>query len=119
MENISTFLITAISVILIIAGLFFSCAASIGLIRFPDFYTRMHATGKGDTLGIFLILLGAAFYHLFHGGQDGFSLANALTFIKIMFITVFIFLSNPTATHAIFKAGLSSGIEPWTKENSK
>lgn len=112
-------IIVVITVILITSGLFFSFAASIGLLRFPDFYTRMHATGKGDTLGIFLVLLGAAFYHLFHGGQDGISLANALTFIKITFVTVFILLSNPTATHAICKAGLGSGIVPWSKENSK
>lgn len=112
-------IIAIISVILIASGLFFSFAASIGLLRFPDFYTRMHATSKGDTLGIFLILLGASFYHLFNGGQDALSLANVLTFIKITFVTVFIFLSNPTATHAIFKAGLNSGIAPWSKENSK
>ncbi len=119
MENIATILIAAVTVILIGSGLFFSFAASIGLLRFPDFYTRMHATSKSDTLGILLILLGAAFYHLFHGGIDGLSLANALTFIKIIFITVFVFLSNPTATHAIFKAGLASGVVPWTKEDSK
>jgi multicomponent Na+:H+ antiporter subunit G len=112
-------IIAVISIVLIASGLFFSFAATIGLVRFPDFYARMHATSKGDTLGILLILLGAAFYHLFNGGQDALNLANALAFIKIIFVAVFIFLSNPTATHAIFKAALSAGIAPWSKENSK
>ncbi len=119
MENIAAGSIVAITVVLIAAGLFFSFAATIGLLRFPDFYTRMHATSKGDTLGIFLILLGAAFYHLFHGSHGGVDLANILTFIKIIFIVVFVFLSNPTATHAIFKAGLDSGVKPWSREDLK
>ena len=105
-----------VAIILVLGGLFFFFAASIGLLRFPDFYARMHATGKGDTLGAFLIFLGLALYTLLNGGFD---LASILTSIKIMFIAVFFFLANPTATHAIFKAGLDSGCVPWTKEGSK
>ena len=50
--------------ILLILSLFFFTTATIGFLRFPDFYSRMHATGKGDTLGILLALLGLAIYHL-------------------------------------------------------
>jgi multicomponent Na+:H+ antiporter subunit G len=46
--------------------------------------------------------------------QYEFSLATILVSIKIMFIAMFIFLANPTATHAIMKAGLDSDVEPWT-----
>ena len=108
-----------VNIIFIVSGLFFFFAASIGLLRFPDFYARMHATGKGDTLGGFLIILGLAVYNLFYGGHSGFDLASILTSIKIVFIAVFIFLANPTATHAIAKAGLDAGVVPWTKEGSR
>ncbi|MEA3429413.1 MAG: monovalent cation/H(+) antiporter subunit G [Thermodesulfobacteriota bacterium] len=108
-----------ITIILVLGGLFFFFAASIGLLRFPDFYARMHATGKGDTLGGFLIILGLAGYNLFYGGHGGFDLASMLTSIKIIFIAVFILLANPTATHAITKAGLDAGVVPWTKEGSR
>ena len=105
-----------VTIIFVVSGLFFFFAASIGLLRFPDFYARMHATGKGDTLGGFLIILGLALYTLFNGGFD---LASILTSIKIIFIAVFFFLANPTATHAIANAGLDAGVVPWTKEGSR
>ena len=105
-----------VTIIFVVSGLFFFFAASIGLLRFPDFYARMHATGKGDTLGGFLIILGLALYTLFDGGFD---LASILTSIKIVFIAVFIFLAIPTDTHAIAKAGLDAGVVPWTKEGSR
>lgn len=105
-----------LAMIFILLGIFFFTTATIGLLRFPDFYTRMHATGKGDTMGALLSLTGMALYNLHHG----FSLETILVSIKIMFIAVFIFLANPTATHAITKAGLDCGVKPWTrKEASK
>lgn len=103
-----------LAIIFIISGVFFFFTATVGLLRFPDFYSRMQATGKGDTLGAFLALTGLALYNL----ADGLSLAAVLVSIKIMLIAVFIFIVNPTATHAITKAGLDCGVEPWTKEKS-
>lgn len=105
--------INILPILFVVVGLFFFFAASIGLLRFPDFYARMHATGKGDTLGAVMIVVGLASYTLFHGG---FALGAVLTSVKIIFIAVFIFLANPTATHAITKAGLDAGVVPWTKE---
>ena len=101
-----------LAIIFIVSGVFFFFTATLGLLRFPDFYSRMQATGKGDTLGAFLSLIGLALYNL----GDGFSLAAILVSIKIMLIAVFIFIANPTATHAITKAGLDCGVEPWTKK---
>jgi len=92
-----------VSIVFIIGGTFFFFGATVGLIRFPDFYARMHATGKGDTLGAFLVV----------------ELGSILTSIKVIFIAIFIFLANPTATHAITKGGLDSGVVPWTKEKTK
>jgi len=103
-----------LSIIFIVIGVFFFTTATIGLLRFPDFYTRMHATGKGDTLGAFLILAGLALYNLHHG----FSVDAILVSIKILFIALFIFIANPTATHAITKAGLDCSVKPWEKKES-
>ncbi|OGW42046.1 MAG: sodium:proton antiporter [Nitrospirae bacterium GWD2_57_9] len=105
-----------ISYFLIAAGTFFFATATIGILRFPDCYTRMHAAGKGDTLGALLLLTGLSLYNL----HDGFSLASFFVSFKILFIAVFIFVANPTAGHAIVKAALDAGVEPWTgKEGEK
>ncbi len=95
-------------VLFMAGGLFFFTTATLGLLRFPDFFSRLHATGKGDTLGVFLSLLGLGIY-------EGFS----LTSLKIVFIAVFMFLAQPTATHAISRAGFRSGLKPWLKEEKE
>ncbi len=95
-------------VLFMVGGLFFFTTATLGLLRFPDFYSRLHATGKGDTLAVFLSLIGLGIY-------EGFS----LTSLKIVFIAVFMFLAQPTATHAISRAGFRSGLKPWLKEEKK
>lgn len=105
---------TVLAVILILMGIFFLAAATIGLLRFPDFYTRAHAAGKGDTMGALLTFTGLALYNL----HQGFSVEAILVSIKIMFIAVFIFMASPTATHAITKAGLDSGVKPWTRKGA-
>jgi len=101
-------------IIIVLIGTFFFATATIGLLRFPDFYTRMHATGKGDTLGAFMSLVGLALYNVIHE----LTMDTILVSLKLLFIAVFIFVANPTATHAITRAGLDCGVEPWTKEDS-
>jgi multicomponent Na+:H+ antiporter subunit G len=100
-------------VLLVVAGIVFFFATTVGLLRFPDFYSRMHAAGKGDTLSSLLMLLGLALYE-FHE----LNLATVLVALKILLITVFIFMASPTATHAIIDAGFESGVKPWQKENT-
>jgi multicomponent Na+:H+ antiporter subunit G len=90
-----------IAILLICAGTFFYLTGTIGLLRFPDFYSRMHATGKSDTLGTLLSLLGLALC-------TGFSLTSV--------IALFVFLTSPTATHALLRAAFDSKIPPWTKD---
>ncbi|MCS7203852.1 MAG: monovalent cation/H(+) antiporter subunit G [Thermodesulfovibrio sp.] len=94
-------------------GLFFFFTATVGLLRFPDFYCKLQATGKGDTLGAILTLLGIVIYIL----KEDFSFSTILVSLKLLFIIFFIFLANPTATHAITKAGLDSGVIPLRKED--
>ena len=107
-------MINYLTMALMIAGLFFFFATTIGLLRFPDFYSRMHAAGKGDTLSSLLILLGLAIYNLHH-----ISAGSILVSIKIIFILMFIFLANPTATHAIIDAGYGSEVRPWVKKSTR
>ena len=101
-----------VAAILIGAGTFFFATGVLGILRFPDFYSRMHATGKGDTLGTVLTLGGLALYNL----DAGISLASILVSVKLLFIGVFWFLANPTATHALLRAAYDSGLMPWTKD---
>ena len=96
-----------IAIVLVLGGVFFLLVSSIGLIRLPDFYTRTHAVGKSDTLGIMLTLAGLAVY-------NGLELST----VKIVIIILFVMLANPTATHAIARAALQSGIRPFGIDRS-
>ena len=100
-----------IVIVLTVTGMLFFFATTVGLLRFPDFYSRMHAAGKGDSLSSLLILLALVLYE-FHE----LNLANLLVALKILLIVVFIFMASPTATHAITDAGFESGVKPWTKK---
>jgi len=94
---------TIIAMVLIAAGVFFLTVSSLGLLRLPDFYARTHAVGKSETLGSILVLSGLAVY-------NGWELST----VKIVFILLFVLIANPTATHAIARAALRTGLQPWT-----
>lgn len=96
---------------LIVFGILIFSIGVVGILRLPDFYSRMHAAGKSDSLAAVLMIFGFAIYNL----QD-FSLVSVLVSLKIVFIALFIFLSSPTATHAIVETALVLGAEPWHKE---
>lgn len=100
-----------IVVLLLICGLIFFTGGAVGIIRMPDFYSRLHPAGKLDTMGLFMSMGGMALYVLYD-----FSLNAVLTALKIILIVVFVFITSPTATHAIVDAGVRAGLEPWTKE---
>lgn len=97
-----------LSALLITVGLFFFLGGSVGIIRLPDFYSRLHAAGTLDTMGLFFTMSGLILYLL----QD-FTLSNLLAGLKITLIVVFFFIASPTATHAIVDAGIRGGGEPW------
>jgi multicomponent Na+:H+ antiporter subunit G len=97
--------------IIVFIGLVFLSGGCVGILRLPDFYTRLHAAAKLDTLGSLTVMLGLALYTALP-----LSLNAVLTSLKLMMIVVFIFLSSPTATHAIVDAGLRAGLEPWRRE---
>lgn len=85
----------------LVAGGFFCVVGGIGLIRMPDFYTRMHAASVIETLGAGLILLGLMI-------QAGLTLVTA----KLLMIGLLIFFTSPAATHALAKAALFRSVQP-------
>ena len=91
----------SLSCLTIVTGLFFVFAGSIGVLRFPDFYTRLHAAGMTDTLGAELILIGLIL-------QSGFT----QTSLKLMMIGFFLLLTSPTATHAIAHSAYTANLKP-------
>jgi len=94
--------------ILMLLGTIFLLAAAVGVLRFPDFYTRLHAAGKGDTLGQALVLVGLML------------LAGAsFVSIKLAFIILFVLVFNPTATHALARGAWVSGLRPWTGQKER
>jgi multicomponent Na+:H+ antiporter subunit G len=96
---------------LVCLGLVFFLGGTVGILRFPDFYSRLHPAGKMDTLASILIFLGLAIWtaRVVNPG-------NLLTAVKILLISVFVFLASPTATHAIVDAGFRAGLVPWKKQ---
>ena len=87
--------------ILLVAGGLFCIVGGIGLLRMPDFFTRVHAASVTDTLGVGLILLGLIL-------QAGWTLVMA----KLVIIGLLIFFTSPAATHALARAALGRGLEP-------
>jgi len=94
-------LLTILSWLCLLLGSFFCISGGVGMLRFPDFYTRMHASGVTDTLGAGLILLGLML-------QAGWSLVLG----KLIFILLFILLTSPTSNHALAKAAVHSRLKP-------
>jgi multicomponent Na+:H+ antiporter subunit G len=86
---------------LLLSGGFFAVAGGIGVIRLPDFYTRLHASGITDTGAAYLILAGLMI-------QGGLTIIT----VKLALIGFFMFFSNPTSTYALAAAAHRSGIEP-------
>ncbi len=100
------------SVVIVVLGfgLLFFFAGAVGILRFPDFYSRLHPAGKLDTMGLLMTMSAMALYTL-----QPLTLMAVLTSLKIMLIVVFVFITSPTATHAIVDAGVRAGLSPWTK----
>lgn len=94
-------LIDILSWILLVAGSFFCFSGAVGLFRFPDFFTRMHAASVTDTLGAGMVLMGLML-------QAGLTLIT----VKLLFIFVFLLLTGPAASHAMAKSAIHSGHLP-------
>jgi len=92
-----------LSWISILGGLFFMIVGTIGVVRMPDVYTRLHAAGMTDTMGAGLLLLGMCL-------QAGLT----LVLVRLILIYAFLLFTSPISTHALASAALSGGLEPYT-----
>jgi multicomponent Na+:H+ antiporter subunit G len=93
--------IDAFSWLCLVGGGLFCVLGAVGLLRMPDFYTRMHAASVIETLGAGLMLLGLLL-------QAGIGLVA----VKLLMIGVLIFFASPTATHALARAAMARGLKP-------
>lgn len=97
--------LNVISGILLVTGGVFGILGGIGLLRFPDFYARLHAAGITDTLTALTIVAGLVI-------QAGLALVS----IKLLLILLFMIFTSPTASHALARAGLAAGLVPHTRD---
>lgn len=93
--------VTYLSWGLLVIGGFLCVSGSIGLLRFPDFFTRMHAASVTDTLATCMILTGLML-----------QAPSWIVLSKLIMIMVFVLLTSPTSGHALAKAALHSGLKP-------
>lgn len=89
--------------VLLVSGGALGVIGGVGVVRMPDFYTRLHASGVTDTLSAYLLLAGLAL-------QAGLSMAT----VKLGLIVFFLFFTTPVATHALANAAYEDGLTPWT-----
>lgn len=96
-----------LSILFMVAGLFFLIVAAIGVIRLPDVFSRAHAVSLTDSLGAFLMLVGIALH-------EGLS----RNLLKIIAVLALLYIQNPVITHATIRAALRTGLKPWRREPS-
>ncbi len=89
-----------VAMVLMSGGFFFLAISAIGLIRMPDVYNRMHALGKCDTLGSWLIILGLILL-----------IGEMTSIVKMVLIIILVATINPVMTHLIAKTSYNRGID--------
>ena len=93
-----------LTILLLTAGAFFFLAGTIGLLRFPDVYTRLHALTKADNLGLGLLLAGLALQ------------AESWTVVaKLLLIWLLILLASSSVAHLVARAAQQRGIKLWKR----
>ena len=95
-------------VFFVVVGLFFTFVSATGVIRLPDVFSRAHTASQADTLGAGFALAAVAL-------TLGWDTAS----YKTVLLLFFIFVTNPTAAHAIARAAYEEGIEPWTQGDER
>ena len=93
-----------ITSVLLLAGALFFFAGTVGLLRFPDVYTRLHALTKADNVGLGLMVLGLALQ------AESWAVAG-----KLLMIWLLVLLASASVAHLIAKTAQEKGIEPWKR----
>ncbi len=91
--------------ILVLVGAAFGIIGAVGVLRMPDFFSRLHPAGMTDTMFAPCVLVALML-------QSGWSIVT----IKLAFIFLFLFLTSPTSSHALANAALHGGLEPRAEE---
>jgi len=91
---------------LVAAGTLFFLAGTVGLLRFPDVYSRLHALGKADNLGLGLLVIGLAI-----------SADRLLDVVHLVLIWLLVLVSSATTSHLIARNALKRGVSPWTRSD--
>lgn len=94
-------IVLGLSWLFIIAGSVFAVIGAVGIVRFPEFWSRLHAASVSDSAGVILLIIGMCL-------QAGATLVT----VKLLIIGVFLFITGATATHAIANAALVTGMRP-------
>jgi multicomponent Na+:H+ antiporter subunit G len=97
-----------LTVVLMTSGTFFMMTGSIGIVRLPDFFARLHAASKSDTLGIILFTAGMIVY-------NGMNMDS----LKLLVIFILTALTNPVGSHALTRAAFNMGVKPWFRKEEK
>ncbi len=92
-----------IAALFMMGGLVFFIGSAIGMLRLPDFYTRIHASGNSETLGCTLSFIGLMIYE-----------GATLTTVKMAVVFLIVFMANPIGSHILSKAAYKSGYPVWT-----
>ena len=100
------FVVDMFSALCLLLGSFLCLSGGVGIIRFPDFYTRMHAVGVTDTLGAGMILIGLMLQN-----------PEGLVMLKLLMILVMTLFISPVASHALAKAAFRNDLVPVSDRN--
>ncbi|MCU4924870.1 monovalent cation/H(+) antiporter subunit G [Halobacteria archaeon AArc-dxtr1] len=95
-------------VVLLVLGIFFTFVSAVGVLRLPDIYSRAHTASQTDTLGAGMALAAVAL-------ALGWQSATIYTVLLLFFV----FITNPTAAHAIARSASEVGVEPWTADDDE
>jgi len=104
----------------LLAGSFFAIVGGIGILRLPEFFSRLHGGGVTDTLGAGLIMVGLLIHGLsgIFAEPHGDLVSHLLTAFKLLMILFFLTVSSPTSCHALAKSALTQGLKPVLEINT-
>ena len=97
-----------LSWIFVVAGLFFMIVGTVGVLRMPDVFTRLHAAGMTDTMGAGFLILAMCL-------QAGIG----LVLVRLILVYAFLTFTSPIATHALARAALAAGVVPVTGKQER
>jgi len=97
--------VSILGAVILSIGLFFMAVTAVGLLRLPDFFTRVHAVSKSETLGIALVLIGLTLHE-----------GTTLVSLKLLLVMIFVGFANPVGAHVLTRAAIRTGLMPWRRE---